>query len=281
MLKGRKLSYRYLGVLLIAATMAIAGGSSKVQSTDQSVVLKSLLQEIRDKGALRVGYAPADPHSIKDPNTGKWSGIAYDIMDSLAQALQVKHVAVDTTFADMIAGLDAGKFEVGAAINRRTARAVAVTFTEPYINGGSIFAVNKDKAKARTWQELDKTGTTIALVQGSAEDKTLTDLIKNATLLRLPDFDEVFLALLSGRANASFANLVGQAKRAKEHDWMRLIIPNPPLQIEGIAFALRKGYTYDDIQVFDIAVEDFLNKGGMDLARRKYEVADPSLYVNR
>ena len=62
---------------------------------------------------------------------------------------------------------------------------------------------------------------------------------------------------------------------------MRLIIPDPPLQIEGIAFAIRKGYTYDDIQAFDIAVEDYLNKGGMDIAKQKYQVADPTLYVNR
>ena len=90
-------------VALVTAVLAVAATVGVGQA--QTMERHSLLQEIRDKGELRVGYAPADPHAIKDPNTGQWSGIAYDIMDNLAQALQVKHVAVDTTFADMIAGL--------------------------------------------------------------------------------------------------------------------------------------------------------------------------------
>ena len=52
----------------------------------------------------------------------------------------------------MIAGLQAGKYDVAAALNRRPARAIAVTFSMPYMNVEGTFAVNRDKVKARTWR---------------------------------------------------------------------------------------------------------------------------------
>ena len=78
---------------------------------------KSLLKEIKDRGELRVGYATADPHSFKDSTSGQWKGIAVDIMEGWAQEMGVKHVAVDTSWDAMIAGLQAGKYDVAAALN--------------------------------------------------------------------------------------------------------------------------------------------------------------------
>jgi ABC-type amino acid transport substrate-binding protein len=87
---------------------------------------KSLIKEIQQRGELRVGYAPADPHQFKDSASGQWKGIAVEIMEEWAQEMGVKHVAVDTSWDAMIAGLQAGKYDVAAALNRRPARAIAV-----------------------------------------------------------------------------------------------------------------------------------------------------------
>lgn len=240
---------------------------------------KSLIKEIQQRGELRVGYALADPHAIKDSATGQWKGIAVEVMEEWAKELNVKHVAVDTSWDAMIAGLQAGKYDVAAAINRRPARALVVTFSMPYMSDIGTFAMNRDKVKAKSWAELDKKGTKIAVVMGTAEDKALTRIVKAAELVRLPDQNEARMAVQSGRAAAFFDDISGNAKLAKENKAYRLIIPDPAIEVEGIAYAIRKGYPHDDLQALDIMVENFVNTGKLRAAQEKYGLPNPQDYV--
>jgi len=46
-------------------------------------------------------------------------------------------------------------------------------------------------------------------------------------------------ALQSGRADAYIEEQFSQALYAAKNDWVRLIVPNPPLLRQGIAFDIR------------------------------------------
>jgi polar amino acid transport system substrate-binding protein len=231
---------------------------------------KSLIKEIQQRGELRVGYATADPHQFKDSTSGQWKGIAVDIMEDWAKELGVKHVPVDTSWDAMVAGLQAGKYDVAAALNRRPARALVVTFSAPYMFDTGTFAVNRGKVKATTFEQLDQKGTKIAVMMGTAEDKSLSRVAKNLEILRLPDQNETRIAVQSGRAQGLFDDISGNAKFAQENKTVRLIIPGNPILVEGIAFAIRKGYPHDDIEALDIMVEDFVNTGKLKAAQGKY-----------
>lgn len=240
---------------------------------------KSLIKEIQQRGELRVGYATADPHSFKDTATGQWKGIAVDIMDEWAKELGVKHVPVDTSWETMIAGLQANKYDVAAALNRRPGRALAVAFSTPYMNDTGTFAVNRAKVKAKTFEELDQKGMKIAVMLGTAEDKSLTRIAKNMELLRLPDQNETRIAVQSGRAQGLFDDISGNAKFAKENKTIRLIIPGSPILVEGVAYAIRKGYSSDDIEALNIMVEDYINTAKLKAAEAKYGLPDPEQFT--
>ena len=240
---------------------------------------KSLIKEIQQRGELRVGYALADPHAIKDSATGQWKGIAVEVMEEWAKELNVKHVAVDTSWDAMIAGLQANKYDVAAALNRRPARAIVVTFSVPYMSDIGTFVVNREKNKAKSWAELDKKGMKVAVVMGTAEDKALTRIVKAAELVRLPDQNEARIAMQSGRAAAFFDDISGNAKYAKENKAIRLIIPEPAIEVEGIAYAIRKGYSHDDLQALDIMVENYVNTGKLKAAQEKYGLPNPQDFV--
>jgi polar amino acid transport system substrate-binding protein len=241
---------------------------------------KSLIKEIQQRGELRVGYAVADPHQFKDAASGQWKGIAVEIMEEWAKELGVKHVAVDTSWETMIAGLQANKYDVAAALNRRPGRALAVTFSTPYMNDTGTFAVNRAKVKARTFEELDQKGVKVAVVLGTAEDKSLSRIAKNMELLRLPDQNEIRIAVQSGRAQALFDDISGNAKFAKENTkTIRLIIPASPILVEGIAYAIRRGYPYDDIEALNIMVEDYINTAKLKAAEAKYGLPDPEQFT--
>ncbi len=240
---------------------------------------KSLIKEIQQKGELRVGYATADPHSIKDSATGQWKGIAVDIMEDWAKELGVKHVAVDTSWDNMIAGLQAGKYDVAASLNRRPARSLVVTFSVPYMYDMGTFAVNRAKINAKNFDDLDKKGTKVAVMMGTAEDKSLSRVAKNLEILRLPDQNETRIAVLSGRAPVLMDDISGNAKFAQENKTIRLIIPEPPIMLEGVAYAIRQGYTNDDLEALNIMVEDFINTGKLKASQAKFGVIDAQQFT--
>jgi polar amino acid transport system substrate-binding protein len=240
---------------------------------------KSLIKEIQQRGELRVGYAPADPHQFKDSASGQWKGIAVEIMEEWAKELGVKHVAVDTSWDTMIAGLQAGKYDVAAAINRRPARALVVTFSTPYMYDTGTFGVHRAKVKATTFEQLDQKGVKVAVVMGTAEDKSLSRVAKNLEIVRLADQNEARMAVQSGRAVAFFDDISGNAKFAQDNKSVRMIIPATPIMVEGVAYAIRKGYPHDDIEALDIMVEDYVNTGKLKAAQTKYGLPNPDLYT--
>jgi hypothetical protein len=48
------------------------------------------------------------------------------------------------------------------------------------------------------------------------------------------------------------------------------------INLEGTAFAIRKGYVYDDLQALDIMVENYANTGKLKAAQAKYGLPNPA-----
>ena len=253
-----------LTVLLVAAAVSPALAQDK-----------SLIKEIQQRGELRVGYALADPHAIKDSASGQWKGIAVELMEEWAKELDVKHVAVDTSWDAMIAGLQAGKYDVAAALNRRPARALVVTFSMPYMSDIGTFAMNRDKVKAQSWAELDKKGTKIAVVMGTAEDKALTRIVKAAELVRLPDQNEAAWPCRPAGRRPSSTTSRATPSWPRRTRRTGLSSPIPPSRSRGSRSPIRKGYPNDDLQALDIMVENFVNTGKLRAAQEKYGLPNP------
>ena len=74
----------------------------------------SRLDTIITAGKLRVGI-PGDyrPLALRDPTSGKVEGFDIDMADSLAASLGVKVDLVQTKWADLLADLNADKFDIG------------------------------------------------------------------------------------------------------------------------------------------------------------------------
>jgi len=261
--------------LMVALLAVIAALASPALAQER----KSLIKEIQQRGELRVGYATADPHAIKDSATGQWKGIAVDIMEEWAKELGVKHVAVDTSWDTMIAGLQAGKYDIAASLNQRPARALVVTFSTPYMFDMGTFAVNRAKVTAKGFDDLDAKGMKVAVQMGTAEDKSLSRVAKNLEIVRLPDQNEIRIAVLSGRVPALMDDISGNAKFAQENKSVRLIIPETPIMLEGVAYAIRQGYPYDDLQALNIMISDFINTGKLKASQAKFGVIDAAQFT--
>lgn len=128
-----------LACAALALSLSAAGGSA--QET------RSYWQDVQSKGTLRCGAAVAPPYVMRDPATGEYSGFSAHLCRQFADTLQVKPEFVDTTWDNIVAGLQAGKWDMSLALNRTPVRAMAVNFSVPAMEYQISLVYNKDNPK--------------------------------------------------------------------------------------------------------------------------------------
>lgn len=254
--------------LAIAALVA-AGIAGAAAAQDG----KSYWAGVQAAGVLRCGAAVAPPYVMRDPASGEYSGFFADLCREFAETLEVKPEFVDTTWDNIVAGLQAGKWDVSLALNRTPIRAMAVQFSIPAMEYQISLAYNKDNPKIPanpvSVADIDLEGVTLAVMSGTAQDKAISAAVKHATVLRLPTNDETRLAVVSRRADilvdASDTNLLF----TQANDWAVALNPEPALAKQGVAFGLPYGLTAADVEVVDIFLEERVATGHVDALIRK------------
>jgi polar amino acid transport system substrate-binding protein len=248
-------------------TLALMAGLSMSAASAQTT--EGYWQGVQKAGTLRCGAAVAPPYVMRDPASGEYSGFYADLCRELADVLKVKPQFVDTTWDNIVAGLQAGKWDVSLALNRTAPRAMAVQFSIPAMEYQISLAYNKNNPKipadAKSVADIDKEGVTLAVMSGSAQDKAISAAVKKATVLRLPGNDETRLAVVSKRADilvdASDTNLLFTQSNP---DWAVAMNPTPALAKQGVAFGLPRQLSAADVEVVNIFLEERVATGHVD-----------------
>ncbi|KAB0679075.1 substrate-binding periplasmic protein [Aureimonas leprariae] len=251
---------RGLSALAVAAVLA---GTASAQTAE------GYWQKVQGAGVLRCGAAVAPPYVMRDPATGEYSGFFADLCREFADTLKVKPEFVDTTWDNIVAGLQAGKWDVSLALNRTPARALAVNFSIPAMQYQISLVYNKQNPKlageAKSVADVDKPGVTMAVMSGTAQDKAISAAVKQATVMRLPSNDETRLALMSRRADIVVdASDTNQLLTQSNPDWAVALNPEPALAKQGVSFGLPHQLSYSDIEVVNIFLEEKVATGAVD-----------------
>ena len=239
-IKRRKTVIRALVAALLAATFA--AGAAHAQST---------MQQIKQKGELRIGVTPGEPWYFKDPGSGEWSGIGYRMGQQIAKDLGVKLVPVETTWGNSIAAIQANQIDVMFVLDATDERKKAVDFPDAPFFWYAQGVLLKDGLNVKNWSDLDREDMKIAVTLGTAPDRELTKRLPKAKIERFQNMDEAIAAFYSGRVDAaSFYHpaLVMQQARVKKG---KVVIPEPV-----VALATSGGIRRED----DKAFRDFLDK---------------------
>jgi len=211
---------------------------------------------------------------MRDPATGEYTGFFADLCKEFADVLKVKPEFVDTTWDNIVAGLQAGKWDLSLALNRTPTRAMAVQFSIPAMEYQISLAYNKNNPKITTGAasvaDIDKSGVTLAVMSGTAQDKAISAAVKNATIMRLPGNDETRLAVTSKRADILVdASDTNQLFTQSNPDWAVALNPTPALAKQGVAFGLPHQLSAADVEVVDIFLEEKVATGHVDELIRK------------
>ena len=177
-----------LALALPGAVFAQAGGT---------------LEQIKQRGSLRVGVTQAPPWYSKDLKNGEWSsGVGVSMGKAMATALGARFEPVEVTWGTAIAALQGGKIDIMYMMDATPERAQAVDFPATPLLYYSLAVLAKDDLPVKTWADLNQQNVRIAVPQASSMDKFLTENVAKATIQRFPGNAEAIAAFQAGRADA-------------------------------------------------------------------------------
>ncbi|WP_024302626.1 ABC transporter substrate-binding protein [Pseudogulbenkiania sp. MAI-1] len=234
-----------------------------------------LWANVKKEGVLRCGAAVAPPYVMRDPKTGAYSGFFADLCRDFGQnVLKVKVQFVDTTWDNIVAGLQANKWDLSMALNNTPERAKAISFSTGASNYEISFVYNKSNPRIPknlvTIGDLDKPGLTLAVMSGTAQDKAVSAVIKQAQIMRLPGMDETRLAVASKRADVLVDASDSNWLFIESHpDWAKAFTPKPALAQQEVAFGLRKNTRQEDIAELNTYLKQKVSSGAVNALIKK------------
>jgi polar amino acid transport system substrate-binding protein len=158
--------------------------------------------DLAPTGCLRVGLNYGNFLLVaRDPASGAFSGIAFDLATELAQRLGVPFeiVAYDTA-GKMADAVKSGAWDV-AFLGAEPARAGEIAFTAAYLEIESSYLVPAH-SPIRTIAEVDRPGVRIAVAEKSAYDLYLARNIQHATLVRAQGIDASYRMFVEQKLDA-------------------------------------------------------------------------------
>ncbi len=173
-----------------------------------SAAMAQAIQEIRERGSLRIGVAEGPPYQYPDPATGEWVGLNIDLANQVAAVMGVELEIVPATWATLVTGLEVDQYDViFANLFATPERALTVAFTDPYDTYGFHVMVKAD-SPLQSVDELNSPDVSFAGVAGTVEAQYPKELFPEAQVVDLAT-DQAgvgFTAVLSGQATASFVD---------------------------------------------------------------------------
>jgi ABC-type amino acid transport substrate-binding protein len=243
-----------------------------LQSSAQKIPL-SHLDRIKANKVVRVCIWP-DYFSItyRNPKTQELSGIDIDLAAEFGKALGVSVQFVDSSFAKLIDDVTQDRCDIAMfAIGITPVRAEKLRFTTPHL-ASDIFAItSKSNRRIKSWNDIDKSGSVVAVAKGTLHESVMAEKLKAAQLLVLDTPFAREQEVESGRADVFMTDYPYSQRFMANADWARLITPPSTYHITPYAYAIKPGDDawYARIENF---VGDIKRDGRLMNAAKRYKL---------
>ncbi|SDI54007.1 transporter substrate-binding domain-containing protein [Alloyangia pacifica] len=215
----------------------------------------SSIEDVKERGVLRVGAASADPWYYKDPMSEQWSGVGVEIGKLMAADLGVELEMVETTWGNSVAGIQANQIDVMFVLDPTETRKQAIDFPDTPLFYYAMGALVPEDSTAKSWADFDKSDVRIGVTLGTNVDTVLTEKLKNAKFERFASNDEAIAAFVSGRVD-----VVSQFHPALVVQVSRIRMGKVILPEEVYAIPTSVGLMKSDDASFKTWVNDFIGK---------------------
>lgn len=184
---------------------------------------------------LRCGWYVMPPYFQRDPNTGSFSGVYFDLMEEIGKQLNLKiEWTEEVSGATAFEGLKTGRYDaVCAAFAPLPGRAKVAEFTNAFSYRPVFAYARSDNSRFDNHPErIDSPNVKISVIEGQGAHLFATRLFPHANLLVLPSFSDLTqneLNVSTGKADLSLAESSTAERFIKNNPGKIKAVAGPPL----------------------------------------------------
>lgn len=267
MTKTSKVVLAVLAVILVSIAGGFIGSGFRGSSANASsgAAQGSFIDEIKKRGELRVGVAIAPPMTVQEAD-GTLGGPNLIPLRELAKQLNVKLVPVAAEWKNIVAGLQANRYDFAANLDYTVERSLAIGFTDPVYQYQGVFVV-KANSPSKTAEDLIANGGQITTAQGSAPEKALQG--HTSKIMSVDNYANAIQAVNAGRAIAEFTDLPTAESQTQADKTLKIVVPTPDIYSASAAYGVPATIDPRSLQIVNIAIERAQKSGELTQAYAK------------
>ena len=232
--------------LLLAAL--VGGLLAKAPLTTASHATETALARVLRTQTLRCGYVLSEPYLLRDPNTGRFSGIAFDTMTALTKELGLKlDWAEETGWGSFQEGLNAGKFDAMCVpVYQSGARAKIALLTTPLFYDTLFMTKREGDPRFDSRESINQPSVRIKTIDNvtmSVKD----DLFPQAQedfAVQAVDETQLYLDVAARKADVGFGNQGGLRRfNASSPTKLAFALGGQPVRLFATSLAVKLGET--------------------------------------
>lgn len=261
----------FVMILSLVLSLTACGGKS---ATDETAASGSLLERIQAKGTIVVAmegtWAPWTYHDEAD----QLVGYDVEVAQKIAEKLGVKAEFVEGEWDGLLAGLDAGRYDImvnGVGITPE--RQQKYDFSTPYAYNRTAVVVRGDYDEIQSMEDLKgkSTANTISSTYATQAEAF------GATVTGVDDLNQTIELLLAGRIDATLNAEVVFADYKKVHPDANIKIATFSDEVEQVAIPVRKGEDCATLlEAVNQALAELAQDGTLSALSEKYFGTDIS-----
>lgn len=237
---------------------------------------ESAYERVMRTGVIRCGYATYDYLLSKDAATGQLSGMFYDVMNELAQELDLKiEWGNEIGYGDIEAAYAAGKFDLFCnAVFPTPKRAKYGLFSVPLYYDALVTYVRADDHRFdRGLEKLNDPQVKLAVRDGDLTDMVADKMFPKAQKISSPqleDFSQMLVDVQHGKADATFFGLnIGNKFLMSNPGSVRVLFADQPVFLSPVTMMLPQG----DVQLksmLDVTLTKMVLNGKIEQLLHKH-----------
>ncbi len=227
----------------LVVVVLMGGGSSRAMAEFFPWwAFDSVLEEVQERGTLRVGLGLFEPWSACNAD-GELIGFEIDVAKRVAADMGVEIEFARTNWNYIISELIAEQFDVIiSGMTILPERNLRVNFTSPYNSSGVYLVANTEQTAAlATLADFNSSDVTIATRRGASSVVFVENTFPDAMLLLFDTPTAVLQAVVDGDAHAAAAFATTRTTWVEAHPETLNLPFEEPFASEVGAIAMRKG----------------------------------------
>lgn len=275
MTKTSKITLAVLGVVIASLIGGYFGagfrGGASAAASSTVADNGAFLKKIKERGELRVGVALAPPMTAQQAD-GTLGGPNLIPLQELAKQLDVKLTPVPADWKNIVAGLQADRYDFAANLDATVERSTTIQFTDPVYEYQGVFVVKAD-APYRSSTELLAAKQPIATAQGAAQEPALQAV--GGTVQSIDNYTNAIATVKAGRAAAEFTDLPTAESQTQADSSLKIIVPDPAIYSATANYGVPSSIDAWSLQTVNIAIERAQDSGALTAAYKKvnyYEI---------